>query len=163
MTPPRRDPDALAHYVERLTLVLTDSGIPRMPARVFVGLLTADSGRLTAAELAEVLRVSPAAISGAVQYLTQVGLVVREREPGRRADHYRLESDLWYEAIAHRDSLLGRWEEEFAQGVDVLGHDTPAGQRLRDTQEFFAFMRAELPTLLARWRALRDDGANKRP
>ena len=155
---PARDPEALARFVERLTLVLTESGIPRMPARVFVGLLTADSGQRTAAELAGVLQVSPAAISGAVQYLTQVGLVLREREPGRRADHYRLESDVWYEAIAHRDALLGRWEDEFSLGVAVLGEESPAGRRLEETRLFFAFMRAELPALLARWRELRERG-----
>lgn len=154
-TPDKRDPEALARFVERFTLVLTDAGIPRMPARVFVGLLTADSGQRTAAELAAVLQVSPAAISGAVQYLVQVGLAVRGREPGRRSDHYRLESDLWYEAITHRDAMLGRWEDELAQGVAVLGPDSGAGRRLDETRLFFAFMRAELPALMARWRALR--------
>ena len=40
-----------------------------MPARVFSALLATDSGRLTAAELAERLQISPAAVSGAVRYL----------------------------------------------------------------------------------------------
>ena len=53
-----------------------------MPARVFVALLVSDDGRRTAAELAEMLKVSPAAISNAVRYLQQVRLAVREREPG---------------------------------------------------------------------------------
>ena len=57
-----------------------------MPARVFAALLATDSGRLTAAELAELLQISPAAVSGAVRYLTQVGMVHREREPGSRRD-----------------------------------------------------------------------------
>lgn len=151
---------ALPHFVERLALVMTAAGIPRMAARVFAGLLTADSGRRTAAELAESLQVSPAAISGAVQYLAQVGLVKREREPGRRSDHYRLENDLWYEAIAHRDDLLKSWEEEFGQGAALLGPHSPAGRRMEETRLFFAFMRAELPALLERWRALRDAPPN---
>ena len=49
-----------------------------MPARIFVALLTADTSRLTAEELAGLLRVSPAAVSGGVRYLVQVGLVSRE-------------------------------------------------------------------------------------
>src|SRR4051794_35351511 len=48
-----RDGDAVASYVERFAGVLTASGMPRMPSRVFVALLVTDSGRLTAAELAE--------------------------------------------------------------------------------------------------------------
>ncbi|MQA27430.1 MAG: MarR family transcriptional regulator, partial [Micromonosporaceae bacterium] len=39
--------------------VLADAGMARMPARVFVALLAADTGRLTASELAERLQVSP--------------------------------------------------------------------------------------------------------
>ena len=41
----------------------------RMPARAFAAILAADDGRRTAAELAELLEVSPAAVSGAVRYL----------------------------------------------------------------------------------------------
>ena len=65
----------------------------RMPARVFAAILTADDGRCTAAELAGTLGVSPAAVSGAVRYLMQLGLVRRERDPGERRDHYRISSD----------------------------------------------------------------------
>ena len=68
--------------MERFASVLTESGFPRMPARVFAALLATDSGRLTAAELAALLHVSPAAISGAVSYLVQVNLASREAEPG---------------------------------------------------------------------------------
>ena len=42
-------------FVERFASVLTESGFPRMPARVFAALLATDSGRLTAAELAAML------------------------------------------------------------------------------------------------------------
>ena len=85
-----RDEEAVMRFVERCALTLTEAGIPRMPARVFVALLVSDDGRRTAAELAEMLKVSPAAISNAVRYLQQVRLAVREREPGERRDHYRL-------------------------------------------------------------------------
>ena len=50
---PRRDPAAVARFVERFASVLVEAGIPRMPARVFSALLATDSGRLTAAELSE--------------------------------------------------------------------------------------------------------------
>jgi DNA-binding transcriptional regulator GbsR (MarR family) len=66
-----RDDAAVGRFVERFAAILEDSGVPRMPARVFVGLLATDSGSLTAAELAERLQASPAAISGAVRYLAQ--------------------------------------------------------------------------------------------
>jgi DNA-binding transcriptional ArsR family regulator len=145
------DPD-VARFVERFAAVLEDSGVPRMPARVFVALLAEDSGSLTAAQLAERLQASPAAISGAVRYLTQVSLIGREREPGSRRDRYRVWDDAWYEATLRRERLLARWEESAGEGVDVLGAGTPAGQRMAESREFFAFLRREMPALLERWR-----------
>ncbi|MGH8933924.1 MAG: GbsR/MarR family transcriptional regulator [Egibacteraceae bacterium] len=150
-----RDSEAVGRFVERFALTLSDSGWPRMPARAFVGLLVADGGRRTAAELADLLRVSPAAISGAVRYLTQVGLVAREREPGQRRDRYRISDDLWYQAIADRDKLLARWEQDLLDGIEAVGEDTPAGARLDETRRFFAFVRGELPQMMEKWRQLR--------
>lgn len=146
------NPDA-ARTVERFAAVLVEAGIPRMPARAFATLIAADAGRLTAAELAERLQASPAAISGAVRYLTQVRLVHREREPGTRRDVFAIGNDLWYEAILQREPLLTRWGDAARELADALGPGTPAGDRLAETAEFFEFMRSELPTLLERWRA----------
>ena len=75
----------------------------RMPARVFAALLASDAGALTSAELGEQLRISPAAVSGAVRYLAQRTWSRREREPGSRRDRYRVHSDQWYEALTNRD------------------------------------------------------------
>jgi DNA-binding transcriptional regulator GbsR (MarR family) len=148
-----RDEAAVQRFIEGFASALTDGGVPRMPARVFAALLATDSGRLTAAELAERLQVSPAAISGAVRYLTQVALVSREREPGSRRDHYRLLNDLWYEAALRREPLLTRWERSMREGMEALGPDTPAGARLAESMAFFEFLQEELPAVLERWRA----------
>ena len=122
--------DAAARFIERFASVLVESGVPRMPARVFAALLADDAGRLTASELAELLQVSPAAVSGAVRYLTQVSLISREREPGSRRDVYRLHDDQWYEAIVRREALLQRWERAVLEGVDaVLDRPLPARQQ----------------------------------
>src|SRR5919198_2906606 len=146
------DEDEL-RFVEQFALMLVEAGMPRMPSRVFAAVLAEDSGRLTAGEIAARLRVSPAAVSGAVRYLVQVRLLFRAREPGARSDHYYLsEDDPWYVAIYNRAEMLARWEESASRGASVLGSDRPAGVRLRETAEFFAFLREELPALLARWK-----------
>jgi predicted transcriptional regulator len=147
-----RDDAAVTRFVERFAANLEQSGVPRMPARVFVALLATDSGSLTAAELADSLHVSPAAISGAVRYLLQVSLIAREREPGSRRDRYRVWDDAWYEAVVRRERLLMLWEESAREGVEALGRGTPAGARMAETVAFFAFLRREMPALLERWR-----------
>ncbi|MDQ3923441.1 MAG: MarR family transcriptional regulator [Actinomycetota bacterium] len=153
-----RDDEALMRFVERFALTFSEAGVPRMPARVFVALLVSDDGRLTAAELAEMLRVSPAAVSNAVRYLQQVGLVAREREPGERRDHYRVHGgDTWYEVIIRRDRMLMRWQEDLREGVEVVGADTPAGKRLEETRRFYEFVHEELPALMEKWRKRRSE------
>jgi DNA-binding transcriptional regulator GbsR (MarR family) len=148
--------EGVRRFIERYASALADAGMPRMPARVFVALLATDSGRLTAAELAELLQVSPAAISGAVRYLAQVNLVSREGEPGSRRDHWRVHDDAWYEALVRRDQLLARWGENVREGIEAVGPQTPAGRRLAETLAFFEFVHGEMPPLLARWRERRD-------
>ena len=154
--PAPRDADATLRFVEDFALLLVDAGVPRMPARVFACVLADDAGALTAGDLAERLQVSPAAISGAVRWLTQMHLLTRAREPGARRDHYRMRDDQWYEATVFKTAALRRFEDVLAEGVALVGADTPAGRRLEETQEFFAFFRAELPALLERFRATRD-------
>src|SRR5674476_1196214 len=69
----------LRQFIEDFALVLTDAGMQRMGARAFGALLSSESGTLTAREIAGVLDVSPAAVSGAVKYLEQAQLVRRMR------------------------------------------------------------------------------------
>jgi len=147
-----RDPAAVRQFVERFAANLTEGGMPRMPARVFAALLATDPARLTAAELADMLGVSPAAISGAVRYLIQVGIAAREGEPGSRRAYYRLFDDVWYEAAMNRERALTRWEIAAKEGVAALGPGTPAGDRLADTLEFFEFLQNEFAGIMQRWR-----------
>ncbi|MFI7005989.1 GbsR/MarR family transcriptional regulator [Streptomyces sp. NPDC050145] len=148
-------PDPRARFVERFAGQLVEAGMPRMPARIFAALLASDSGALTSAELGERLTVSPAAVSGAVRYLTQQHMVTREREPGTRRDLFRVHSNQWYEALGNRDSVLKRWEDALREGVDNLGPDSPAGRRIGETLAFFEFMQLELAGMMDRWRAHR--------
>lgn len=151
------DDEAIDRFVERFALLMAEAGVARMPARVFAALLVAEDGKRTASELAEKLRVSPAAISGAVRYLTQVGLIVRRRDPGERRDHYEVTDDLWYEAYANRDKQLAAWTVVLAEGVDAVGEDTRAGDRLRRSVRFFEFLREQIPMLMQRWREYERD------
>ena len=151
----RVDREALLRFIERYASGLADAGMARMPARVFVALLATDDGRLTAAELADLLQVSPAAVSGAVRYLAQVHLVSRERAPGSRRDVYRVHDDAWYEAALQRERLLARWQAATREGIAVVGADSPAGRRLAETLAFYDFVEGEMPALLDRWRARR--------
>ncbi|MFE5191389.1 GbsR/MarR family transcriptional regulator [Streptomyces sp. NPDC056628] len=151
-TEAERDPQAVSDFVEAFAAQLVEAGMQRMAARVFAALLASDSGALTSAELGERLQVSPAAISAAVRYLSQVHMVSREREPGSRRERYRVHSDQWYEALTDRDAVLRRWERTLREGVDSLGASTPGGRRLAETLAFFEYLEGELAAVMERWR-----------
>ncbi|WP_424923892.1 GbsR/MarR family transcriptional regulator [Actinophytocola oryzae] len=151
-TPEGREATDVDRFVERFALLLTDAGLARMPSRVFGALLVTDDGKLTAGDIADTLQVSPAAVSGAVRYLVQVGLIVRRRDPGERRDHYEVTDDMWYEAYANRDQQFTAWAELMKEGVAAVGPETKAGWRLETSRQFFEFLRSEIPELLAKWR-----------
>lgn len=147
-----RPTPAVMAFIDQFAELLVQAGMPRMPSRIFVCLLVQDEGRMSAAELAERLQISPAAISGAVRYLVQVDLIVRERPAGSRRDIYRVYDDAWYEVMTQRDQLLRRWAEALTAGVQTMPPGSPGRARLEETLDFIEFMAAELPALLDRWR-----------
>ncbi|MFI6057523.1 GbsR/MarR family transcriptional regulator [Streptomyces sp. NPDC051286] len=149
---PERDEEAVSRFVERFAAEMTEAGMQRMASRVFAALLADDDGSMTSAELSEQLRISPAAVSGAINYLTQVSMVGRERDPGSRRDRYRLHNEIWYATFTSRDRVMTRWEHTLKEGAQTLGPDTPAGARLAETAEFFEFLQAELAGVMDRWR-----------
>ena len=138
-------------FVERFASALVEGGMQRMAARVFAALLIADTGRRTAAELAALLQASPAAISGAVRYLEQVSLASRERDPGTRRDVYRVNNDVWYRVSVSRDRMLTKFIETLSEGIAAVGSTSPAGERLAETRDFFAYLLRELPRMFERW------------
>jgi DNA-binding transcriptional regulator GbsR (MarR family) len=148
--PDGRD-DRRAELAEEFAGHLIEAGMQRMASRVYACIFMADEGALTAAELAGRLRVSPGAISGAVGYLSQMYLIVRERQPGSRRERYRLNGGVMYESIANRSKIMDRWADTMRKGMAMLGPDTPAGARMVEAAEFMDFLREELAGTMARW------------
>lgn len=149
--PEQRDDEAVQRYAEQFGNVLAEAGWPRMSARAFAAILASEEGRLTAAELAELLKASPAAISGAVNYLVQLRLATREREPGSRRDVYVVQDDFWYQSMMKRDRSLTRWEEILRQMLEVTGTQTASGRRIRATIGFIEFIQEEVEGISERW------------
>lgn len=141
--------DVLGRFVERFASTLADAGFPRLAARVFAALLVSESGRMTAAELAEWLHASTGGVSGAVRYLVQVRLIRTERDPGTRRHAYVVDSS-WYESTVTANPFLERGEADLREGIAILG-DSPAADRLTETLELIQFLRDETQAMMRRW------------
>lgn len=148
-----RDEEAVRQFVERLSRMLADWGFPPMAGRVLVTLSVAEEDSLSAPDLAERLGVSPAAISGAVRYLIQLGMVAREPVPGSRRDLYRLVDDSWWEVALTKVGLYKTLADLVGEGIDALGGpQTHGGHTLAELRDFYLFMHKEIPLLYDKWR-----------
>ncbi|HAP90522.1 MAG TPA: hypothetical protein DCR15_12605 [Arthrobacter bacterium] len=141
---------------ERAAAGLTAAGFPKMPARALMALVSSEDGSLTAAELAEKLGVSAAAVSGAVRYLQTVGYVQRVSQPGSRRDLYALHDDEWYIASMRNSPIY----QSLAALTDAIAEALPAGSaagsRVAEMGRFYRFLDAKMPAILDDWEHERD-------
>jgi DNA-binding transcriptional regulator GbsR (MarR family) len=148
----RRDEEAVRRFIERIAMTFDELGFPRMAGRVLFVIMCADEDSLTAAQIAERLGVSPAAVSGAVRYLMQLQMLRREPVPGSRRDRYSLAGDAWYEVSAVKAAAYKIFAELTDEGVAALGGpSTRAGARMAQMRDFYEFLYNEIPSLLQRW------------
>ncbi|MEV5506942.1 helix-turn-helix domain-containing protein [Streptomyces orinoci] len=161
--PPRvrgRDPRAVGAFEERLTGLLVATGLPRMTAAVLACLYTTDTGSLTAAELVQRLRVSPASVSKAVGFLEEQELIRRERDP-RRRDRYVIDDDVWFRAMLASARLNAAIADEVRWGAGVMGAGTPAAVRLESMGRFLSQVGEDLAQAAEHWRQV--IGADESP
>jgi hypothetical protein len=148
---------ALLEYVEQFAGLLSDSGLQRMSARVFSYVLVDDADTYTAAEIAEGLSISLAAVSGAVRELTTAGLLFKTRRASTRADVYRLkDEDLWGSIMLDRSPIIQRYRDLAIDGVENLP-DGPGRDRLIQTAAFMEFVDEEMALMREHWNERRDE------
>ena len=151
MAVPEEPRGSLPEFIEKFAAVLIVTGFPPMPARVFVALLISDTGGLTAADLADLLQISPAAVSGAVRYLMQLGMVHKIRVPGSRRDYYQMPDNVWQELLGLRGQVVERWSGLLREGLALLPPDSQGRARLADHADFIDFVAKEMAGVVARW------------
>ncbi|TDD08485.1 MarR family transcriptional regulator [Nonomuraea deserti] len=130
-------------FVERLATLLAGTGLPRMPARVFVCLLTSESGSLTSAELVRRLQVSPASVSKAIGYLEAMELVKRAQDSGRR-ERYVIDDDVWLQAFRADTGAHAAVAAAARHGIEIFGAGSPVGARLGEMARFFAWISEQM-------------------
>ena len=149
--------DPRDRYVERMGTALADAGLQRLPSRVFAALTVDEDGRMTSAELVAALGVSPASVSGAVRYLSQIGFVHRERERGSRRDVYVVDDDAWLQATLRGDQAYAPMLAALDDALQRLDPDTHAHRRLFLMREFLLFVGQEMSGIASRWLAHREE------
>lgn len=140
---------------EQAAALLAAAGMARMPARVMMALVGSPDEGYTAAELAERLGVSAAAVSGAVRYLVSMRLIQRVSRPGDRRDRYDLVDDAWSGMITANAPMYAA----LAAAMDAIAAenaDAPLSvARAHDIADFLRYLAERMPRLADEWRAQR--------
>jgi DNA-binding MarR family transcriptional regulator len=139
-----RPTEQVRDFVEQFATLLAATGFPRMTARVFVSLLTSDSGSLTAVDLVRQLQVSPASVSKSIGYLEMMDLVVRKPDPGRRRERYVIVEDMWLRAWRADTDAHGVVADAARRGTEIFGPDTAVGARLGKMSQFFTWLSGQM-------------------
>ncbi|MFE9576407.1 helix-turn-helix domain-containing protein [Nocardia sp. NPDC006044] len=142
--------EALRDFATRFTDLLVYDGMPRMQARVLTALHLTDSGRLTAADLAHQLAVSPASISTAVNALEKRDLIRRDRATHRR-DHYYIDDNTWHRTTLNLAQAAQAKVEAARLGAQLLGPTTPAGARLHHIAQYLDYLGNQMVQVVERW------------
>ncbi|WP_225725684.1 MULTISPECIES: helix-turn-helix domain-containing protein [unclassified Nocardia] len=147
-----RDPHAVREFAESFTDLLVQQGLPRMEARVLTCLYLTDSGALTAAELVERLRVSPASVSNAIAFLEQQGMLNRERPPGQRRERYVIDDEIWLRSLLAGLQMNNALAAASRRAAGILGATTPAGTRFQTSAELLDLVSQAFQNAMDQWR-----------
>jgi DNA-binding transcriptional regulator GbsR (MarR family) len=142
---------------ERAAAIMATAGMPRMPARMMMALVAAPDDGYTAADLAERLGVSPAAISGAARYLQQVHFISRRILPGERRERYSLVMSAFYRSTAQNAPVYERSAQELENIAREMDENAAARARALEMASFFRFMAERMPSLIHEWAASREE------
>ncbi|MBS0022671.1 GbsR/MarR family transcriptional regulator [Microbacterium paraoxydans] len=136
---------------EQAAAMLTAAGMPRMPARVMMALVAAPDGGYTAAQLAERLGVSPAAVSGAVRYLQGLHVIQRRSRPGERRDRYAFVHDPFYRSIVGNLPVYERLSDYIDDIAGEHADDPDAQERAAELAAFFRFLSTRMRQIVEEW------------
>jgi len=142
---------------EQAAAMITAAGMPRMPARVLMALVAAPAGGYTAADLAERLEVSPAAVSGAVRYLQDAHFARRLPSAGHRRDRYDLVADSFHSVVIGNLPVYTRMADYVEKIAAETGDEPAAAERAAQMAGFLRFMAERMPRLVDEWIAQRDE------
>jgi len=140
---------------EQAAGMLAGAGMPRMPARVMMALVGSPDAGYSAAELADRLGVSPAAVSGAVRYLQSLRMIQRLTRPGDRIARYDLMDDGWHSIVTANAPMYTKLAESM-EAIAEQNPDAPLSvSRALRIADFMRYLGERMPQLVVEWEASR--------
>ena len=145
------DITAERRYAEEAAVVLAGMGLPLATGKLLGWLLICDPPAQSGAEMAAALGLSKGSVSAGIRILEGSGLARRVAMPGRRGTFYEMTPDAIMRAAGSEKFTYFR--QLMDRGLEVVGgEDAPGAERLRLNRDFYAFLEAEVPKLIERFK-----------
>ena len=141
-------------FVEEVSIVFEQTGLPRMAGRIFGWLLISDPPYQSPAELTRFLMASRGSISTTIRLLVQLGFIERYIIPGERHDHFRLREDALLRTIQRGlEDEIKLYRNLAQRGLDLMKDQAPERKRwLEEMHDRYAFLEKALPTAIKRYK-----------
>ena len=144
-------------FAEDFGLHMESVGSQRMYGRILGWLLVCDPP-VQSKDLVDALGASKGSISTATRVLVDMGLIERVPMPGKRGLHFRLCDDAWLNSMRARSGYIDLFVELTERGLDLLADGTDSDRvRLQEMHDFYVFMQREIPRMLERYLASKED------
>ena len=151
-----------SEFVEEMGQFLASLGMTPMAGRMWGWLLICEPTEQTAAEIAEALHASRGAISGTARLLANAGLVRRSTRPGDRREYFSAPAEALDSMLMSAASLYRQMRRIAERGLAAI-EDRPAESkaRLEEFRDVMGFVEVEVPRVIARFLADRDQPGKK--
>ncbi|MEA2608429.1 MAG: hypothetical protein QOJ75_672 [Chloroflexota bacterium] len=148
--------DAQSTFVERMGVLGTQAGMPRMAGRVWGWLLICEPPEQTGAQLAEALEASRGSISGSVRLLATVGLIHRSTKRGDRREYLSIPPGSIAALLRSEQRRLAPWLQLSLEGLDLVREQPPDHrERMQEFHDLYEFFEREMPAITANFLAAR--------
>lgn len=147
--------DQQAAFVEAMGQYLGTYGLSPMSGRLWAWLLICDPPEQSATDLAEALKASRGAISGAASSLTAWGIIRRVRRRGDRREYFSIPTGAFESLLRGAGDGYRRLLDITSQGLDAMSAAEPRSRaRLEEVHDATAFIATAFPAALDQY--LRD-------
>ena len=141
-------------FIEKFCIVAEQDGFARIAGRI-MGFLLVNEGPFTLDELADQLQISKTSASTNARLLEQYNLIQREVKAGDRRDFYRLAEDHWERMFDVVKNRMQKFHDVLGKTIEALPADEAyARARLKEAQNFHAFMLESISERIKEWRIL---------
>lgn len=144
-----------AGFVEAMGQYLDGFGMTPMAGRLWAWLLICDPPAQTAGDLAEALKASRGAISGAAASLAAAGMVRRVRRRGDRREYFSAPTGTFDAIMRSAGAAYQRLLAITSEGLAAVDGQPRSAERLVEVHDAVAFLARELPMLIDRYFAER--------